>query len=105
MMTGKRRSFLRLFLLHMRTKRIRVWVIITKKCRGAGLRPGEMSGEGVIPMLSLRDVIDFAAMSEELASEIAETAQLPDLGAVFARSPHRVVEAVVPCGANDIDVE
>ncbi len=56
-------------------------------------------------MLSLRDVIDFAAMSEELASEIAETAQLPDLGAVFARSPHRVVEAVVPCGANDIDVE
>ncbi|WP_339779288.1 hypothetical protein [uncultured Thalassospira sp.] len=56
-------------------------------------------------MLSLRDVIDFAVMSEELASEIAETAQLPDLGAVFARSSHKVVEAVAPCGASDIDTE
>ncbi|WP_158091266.1 hypothetical protein [Thalassospira mesophila] len=56
-------------------------------------------------MLSLRDVIDFAAMSEELASEIAETAQLPDLGAVFARQPHKVADGAVPCGAGDIDVE
>ncbi|WP_157831852.1 hypothetical protein [Thalassospira marina] len=56
-------------------------------------------------MLSLRDVIDFAAMSEELASEIAETAQLPDLGAVFARTSHRVVDVVAPCGANDTDAE
>ncbi|WP_181847568.1 hypothetical protein [Thalassospira profundimaris] len=55
-------------------------------------------------MLSLRDVIDFAAMSEELASEIAETAQLPDLGAVFHRYS-QAVDSVPSCGANDTEAE
>ncbi|WP_168173660.1 hypothetical protein [Thalassospira sp. TSL5-1] len=55
-------------------------------------------------MLSLRDVIDFAAMSEELASEIAETAQLPDLGAMFHRH-YQAVDSVPPCGANDTETD
>ncbi len=55
-------------------------------------------------MLSLRDVIDFAAMSEELASEIAETAQLPDLGAMFHRQ-YQTVDNVPPCGANDTETD
>lgn len=59
-------------------------------------------------MLSLRDIIDFAAMSEDLAHELNNPkVGLPDLGAVVAGqsgfgSSMRGCGAT-PCAANDYD--
>ncbi|MFH1804771.1 MAG: hypothetical protein ABID63_07785 [Pseudomonadota bacterium] len=53
-------------------------------------------------MLSLRDVIDFASMSEELAADLAENVNLPDLGAAVARHRKPVLSPVGPCAANDL---
>lgn len=62
-------------------------------------------------MLSLRDVIDFAAMSEDLAQELNNPkVGLPDLGAVVAGHNGRPVGTIrgcnsAPCSANDLDGE
>ncbi|MHC8492987.1 hypothetical protein ACTU44_09765 [Thalassospira sp. SM2505] len=61
-------------------------------------------------MLSLRDIIDFAAMSEDLAQELNNPKiGLPDLGAVVAGntgygSTVRGCGAT-PCAANDVDLD
>ncbi|MEQ8392843.1 MAG: hypothetical protein RIG26_01030 [Thalassospira sp.] len=59
-------------------------------------------------MLSMRDIIDFAAMSEDLVHELNNPKTgLPDLGAVAA--DQAVVGGVLhecsatPCAANDVD--
>ena len=61
-------------------------------------------------MLSLRDVIDFAAMSEDLAYELNNPkVGLPDLGAVVARTAGLAGNlrgcGAAPCAANDVDAE
>ncbi|MFC4234736.1 hypothetical protein ACFOY8_05815 [Thalassospira xianhensis] len=62
-------------------------------------------------MLSLRDVIDFASMSEDLARELARrNVGLPDLGAVVAGYDGAAAKPVstcnaAPCAANDVDSE
>lgn len=66
-------------------------------------------------MLSLRDVIDFASMSEDLAQELTrQNIGLPDLGAVVAGLSSIANGTVsgcsaAPCAAacitNDMDVE
>ena len=59
-------------------------------------------------MLSLRDIIDFASMSEDLAQELNNpNVGLPDLGAVVAGHTGlggalRACSAT-PCAANDIE--
>jgi len=61
-------------------------------------------------MLSLRDIIDFAAMSEDLAQELNNPKiGLPDLGAVVAGntgygSTVRGCGAT-HCAANDVDLD
>jgi hypothetical protein len=55
-------------------------------------------------MLSLRDVMDFAAMSEDLAAEFTEQASLPDLCAHLAGSRGKIAPDVkTPDAANDTD--
>lgn len=62
-------------------------------------------------MLSLRDVIDFASMSEDLSRELTrQNVGLPDLGAfvagyacVSAGTVSSCTES--PCVTNDVDVE
>ncbi|MCK2166016.1 hypothetical protein [Thalassospira xiamenensis] len=62
-------------------------------------------------MLSLRDVIDFASMSEDLARELArQNVGLPDLGAVVAGYGNVATGTgsacnATPCAANDADSE
>jgi predicted RNA methylase len=61
-------------------------------------------------MLSLRDIIDFAAMSEDLAHELKHTkVGLPDLGAVVAGTGSLAVGlhpcGATPCAANDGDTD
>ena len=65
-------------------------------------------------MLSLRDVIDFASMSEDLAQELSrQNIGLPDLGAFvagYAAMAGMTGNAVStcsakPCAANDVDGE
>ena len=62
-------------------------------------------------MLSLRDVIDFASMSEDLAQELSrQNIGLPDLGAFVAGYAAMAGNAVStcsakPCAANDVDGE
>jgi len=58
-------------------------------------------------MLSLRDIIDFASMSEDLAQELNNPkVGLPDLGALIAGQNGlgglRACSAA-PCAANDIE--
>ncbi|NIZ03687.1 hypothetical protein [Thalassospira lucentensis] len=60
-------------------------------------------------MLSLRDIIDFAAMSDDLAHELNKLQiGVPDLGAALAGQNGAGSEAaggceVAPCGPSDID--
>ncbi|MFV1851359.1 MAG: hypothetical protein ACMZ66_11705 [Thalassospira sp.] len=59
-------------------------------------------------MLSLRDIIDFAAMSEDLAHELNNPkVGLPDLGAVVAGQSGFAAAmrgcGATPCAANDCD--
>ena len=61
-------------------------------------------------MLSLRDVIDFAAMSEDLAHELNNPkVGLPDLGAVVARTSGMGRAgggcSAAPCAANDAEFD
>lgn len=61
-------------------------------------------------MLSLRDIIDFASMSEDLAQELNNpNVGLPELGAVVARQTglggtlHACT--ATPCVATDVESE
>ncbi|MBO6807807.1 hypothetical protein [Thalassospira sp.] len=56
-------------------------------------------------MLSLRDIIDFASMSEDLAQELNNpNVGLPDLGAVVAGHTGALRAcSATPCAANDIE--
>lgn len=61
-------------------------------------------------MLSLRDVIDFAAMSEDLAHELNNPkVGLPDLGAVVAGKAGLASDmcgcGAAPCAENDVDLD
>ncbi|WP_417829129.1 hypothetical protein [Thalassospira sp.] len=58
-------------------------------------------------MLSLRDIIDFASMSEDLAQELNNpNVGLPDLGALIAGQPGLGGGyTATPCAANDVEVE
>lgn len=60
-------------------------------------------------MLSLRDIIDFAAMSDDLAHELNKLKiGVPDLGAALVGQNAGGGDAVrscevSPCGANDVE--
>lgn len=58
-------------------------------------------------MLSLRDIIDFASMSEDLAQELNNpNVGLPDLVALIAGHPGLGGGCTAaPCAASDIDAE
>lgn len=61
-------------------------------------------------MLSLRDVIDFAAMSEDLACELNNPkVALPELGAIVARNAGWAGNlrgcSAATCTANDVDAD
>ncbi|WP_033067069.1 hypothetical protein [Thalassospira australica] len=61
-------------------------------------------------MLSLRDIIDFASMSEDLAQELNNPrVGVPDLGAVVAGQSGLGAAlpgcSATPCAANDIETE
>jgi len=114
-MTKKAQSFAP-FLLRLRTKPATVTEILQRRRPDQrGLRPikeqwkKRLAGEN--PMLSLRDVIDFASMSEDLSRELTrQNVGLPDLGALVASYSGVAAGPVsncneAPCAANDVDGE
>ncbi|CAM3345541.1 hypothetical protein [Thalassospira profundimaris] len=57
-------------------------------------------------MLSLRDIIDFASMSEDLAQELNNpNVGVPDLAALLSGQAGGALQPcnAAPCAANDVD--